>query len=185
MAETYNYTDERGELLFQIVHSLPKCITVRQPGPRGWITGLHGCRLALYRLPQVMQASEVFIVEGEKDVEDLEQLGFVATCNPMGPKQWLPIYTEQLLGKRCYQILDPDLPGIEHGLIVGRALQEAGIEHYIMRLPRRVDVAAFADAACTAADLVGLMRQTVPFAASVDALLSELAMHYFVARRGR
>ena len=47
---------------------------------------------APYHLPQLIQAGKagraIVIVEGEKDVETVESLGIVATCNPFGSGKW-------------------------------------------------------------------------------------------------
>jgi putative DNA primase/helicase len=66
----YNYTDERGELLYQVTrHFPPKDFRQRYPDGRGgWIWRKHP-RQVLYRLGEVLEAPIVFVVEGERDVE--------------------------------------------------------------------------------------------------------------------
>jgi len=82
---TYNYEDENGNLLFQTVRYEPKDFKQRRPDGNGrWIWNLKGVRLIPYRLPDVIRAQEIFIVEGEKDVETLRDAGFSATTNPLG-----------------------------------------------------------------------------------------------------
>ena len=83
---TYDYNDEHGNLLYQIVRLEPKAFRQRRPGVRGdWIwKKCH--RQVLYRLPEVIDAPIVFVVEGEKDVETLRAHGFVATTNAGGAK---------------------------------------------------------------------------------------------------
>ena len=42
-----------------------------------------------YRLPKVLFAEEIIVVEGEKDADlVVEQTGRVATCNPGGAEKW-------------------------------------------------------------------------------------------------
>ena len=136
IVEEYDYTDETGiEVYFQCVRFEPKDFRQRRRGASGWIWNLKGCRLVLYHLPRVVAADDVWIVEGEKDVHTIDSLGLVGTCNPMGAKKWRPEYSEQLQGKRCFQILDQDEKGIGHGAVVGRALLAAGIEHWLVTLP--------------------------------------------------
>ena len=68
---TYDYTDEDGQLLYQVVRYVPKDFKQRRPdGAGGWIWR-KGDRQVLYHLPEVLEAPIVFIVEGEKDVEAL------------------------------------------------------------------------------------------------------------------
>lgn len=48
----YNYTDEQGALLYQVVRRKPKKFSQRRPDGRGgWIPNLNGTRRVLYRLP--------------------------------------------------------------------------------------------------------------------------------------
>src|SRR6516225_8942013 len=81
----YDYRDESGELLFQVVRFEPKDFRQRRPnGHGGWTCQVKGTRQVPYRLPELIAASletPVWIVEGEKDVDRLASLGFAATCN--------------------------------------------------------------------------------------------------------
>ena len=94
IAATYDYTDENGELLFQAVRYEPKGFNQRRPdGKDSWKWSLKGVKRVLYRLPELMSADPakpVFVVEGEKDADNLIQLGLVATTNPMGAGKWSP-----------------------------------------------------------------------------------------------
>lgn len=50
-----------------------------------WVKGLNGIDVPLYNLPAVLNATEtVYIVEGEKDVDSLQQMGYIATTPPHG-----------------------------------------------------------------------------------------------------
>lgn len=87
----YDYRDERGMLLYQVVRKLDKNFVQRKPdGAGGWIWSIGDTRRVLYRLPQLLAAPTedvVFIVEGEKDVERLSPK-VIATCNPQGAGKW-------------------------------------------------------------------------------------------------
>ncbi len=95
---TYDYRNEAGALLYQAVRYRPKGFTQRQPdGSGGWIWNIKDVRLVLYRLPELRaadSAAPVYLPEGEKDVENLRTLGFVATCNAMGAGKWRAVYNE-------------------------------------------------------------------------------------------
>src|SRR6266436_5508784 len=88
---TYDYTDEHGDLLYQVVRYQPKDFKQRRPdGCGGWIWR-KSARHVLYHLPEVLEAPIVFVAEGEKDVETLRSHGFVATTTAGGAKApWLP-----------------------------------------------------------------------------------------------
>lgn len=120
---TYDYTDERGQLLFQIVRYEPKDFRPRCPdGRNGWIMKKHP-RPVLYRLPEVLEAAIVFLVEGEKDVETLRSRGFVATTNAFGASQpWLPQYTAALAGREVIIVPDNDASGWQYAKRAARNL---------------------------------------------------------------
>src|SRR5262249_48635601 len=89
---TYDYTDEFGDRQFQPVRFEPKAFRQRHWKNGEWVWGLNGNRRVVYRLPDILEAEEVFIVEGEKDVETLRAFNYPATCNPMGAGKWRPEY---------------------------------------------------------------------------------------------
>jgi len=87
----YDYGDESGQLLYQVVRTEPKGFFQRHPDAFGKWVNRKGKRQVLYRLREVLEAPIVFVVEGEKDVETLRSYGFVATTNAGGAKApWLP-----------------------------------------------------------------------------------------------
>ena len=120
---TYDYTDEHGKLLYQVVRYQPKDFKQRRPDGSGGWTWRRGPRQVLYRLPEVLEAPIVFVVEGERDVETLRDYGFVATTNAGGAKAaWVPQYTEVLSGREVILIPDNDVPGRKRVLNIARAL---------------------------------------------------------------
>jgi len=129
--ETYSYQSESREELFQVRRyvgadgrkSFPQ---FRPDGRGGYIPGVRGVRRVLYRLPEVIAASEVLLVEGEKDCETARRLQFIATTNPGGAGKWQPCYSAMLRGKQVVVIADADEPGKRHARHVARTLVEAG-----------------------------------------------------------
>lgn len=112
---TYDYTDETGALLSQVVRFEPKDFRQRRPdGQGGWVWNLDGVRRVLYRLPELLQAQTVLVVEGEKDVETARTLQFVATCNAGGAGKWQDEYSQFLVGKDVVVIPDADEAGRRH-----------------------------------------------------------------------
>jgi putative DNA primase/helicase len=121
--KTYPYLDEEGDLLFQQVRFDPKSFGFRRPAESGgWVWNMNGVRRVLYHLPEVIAADEVFIVEGEKDVESLRKWGLVATCNPGGAGKWTDEYSKVLKGKKVIILQDDDEPGRRHALDVARSV---------------------------------------------------------------
>lgn len=119
----YDYRDEAGNLLYQVVRTDPKGFFQRRPdGYGGWINR-KGKRQVLYRLREVLEASILFCVEGERDVETLRDYGFVATTNAGGAgAPWLSQYTETLRGREVILIPDNDNPGRKRVARIARAL---------------------------------------------------------------
>lgn len=139
----YSYTDENGIELFQVVrfHYLngpgksfrQRMYRPGDPGAKrdGWVykvpESLRDC--TLYRMPKVLAAvrsgEPVYVVEGEKDVETLERLGYTATCNPGGAGKWRDGYSRILEGADLIILPDNDprndkggYPGQDHALQV-------------------------------------------------------------------
>ncbi len=174
---TYDYVDEAGELLFQAVRYTPKGFSQRRPdGHGGWIWSLSegegkdkklAVRLVLYRLPDLLTAATVLLLEGEKDVATAYGLGlpdgWAATCNPMGAGKWRPEYSESLQGKRVVILPDGDPAGAKHLHVVGQALQGIASEVLTVSLPTGKDLTEWAGGGGTAEDFALLLDQAEPY----------------------
>ncbi len=124
--KAYDYTDAAGKLVFQVCRYDPKSFKQRRPnGNGGWSYDLKDTTRVLYRLPDVIKADEVLIVEGEKDAETALGMGFTATTSPMGAKKWRDEYTPCLKDKAIVLIPDNDNEGREHMAQVGAAVKDA------------------------------------------------------------
>ncbi|MFJ3229766.1 AAA family ATPase [Streptomyces sp. NPDC086787] len=127
---SYEYTDERGGVLFVKERGEPKTFRVYRPltGGRRQYKDVFGGpkppRRVLYRLPAVVKAiaggEPIFLVEGEKDVHSAERAGATATCNYEGaaradqrPK-WRSEYGDLLKGAHVVIVADNDDAGRAH-----------------------------------------------------------------------
>lgn len=140
----YDYRDEHGTLLFQVVRMSPKTFRQRRPDGTGWNWSLGDTRRVLYHLPELIAAdpdAPVYVVEGEKDVEAIERAGGVATCNAGGAGKWRDEYSECLRDRDVVVVADKDDPGIAHAKAVERSCKE------IARSVRVVTVLVGKDAA--------------------------------------
>lgn len=121
---TYIYTDENGNERFRVerLYQPDGDKTFRQ-----YYIGTDGKRNnsvpdarygdIIYRLPEVLSAivreDPVFIVEGEKDVDNLRKIGFCATCNPAGTgRGWKEDYNHWFKGADVVVLADND-PAID------------------------------------------------------------------------
>lgn len=110
----YPYLDAHGKEVYQVVRLIPKSFRQRHGSPGNWVWSMDRVERVLYRLPEVMKAEQVWIVEGEKDADNLAALGICATTNVAGAGKWLPAYSECLNGKDVAICPDNDKPGAEH-----------------------------------------------------------------------
>jgi putative DNA primase/helicase len=135
----YDYRDESGTLLYQVVRFEPKDFRPRRPdGNGGWTWNLNDVRRVPYRLPDLAGRDSVLVVEGEKDAEAAAALGFAATCNVGGAGKWRDDYTRQLVAagvRRVWVVPDNDAPGRAHADSVVRSCRAAQIDARVVWLP--------------------------------------------------
>jgi len=180
----YDYTDECGALLLQVVRSAPKDFRQRRPdGKGGWTWSLGKTRRVLYRLPEVRDAVAggrmVLVVEGEKDADSLRKLGFIATCNPGGVNKWRTEYTESLRDADVVIIGDNDDPGRAHVAQVALSLHGVARRVRVLDLakawgecPAKGDISDWIEAGGTAEGLaafIEMLPEWAPAAAGGDA----------------
>jgi len=143
---TYDYRDEAGKVLYQAVRlwaPAPKNKEFRQrrrdpSKPGGWDWSLGETRRVIYRLPELIasdSAKTVYVVEGEKDVENLARLGLVATTNPMGAGKWRKEYAPWFKDRTVCVLADNDEPGKKHAEDVRRSLEGTAKAVWVVILP--------------------------------------------------
>jgi hypothetical protein len=115
----YDYTDEVGNLLYQVVRFEPKTFRQRRPnGAGGWTWKLEDVRQVPYRLPELIEAIAsdqlVLIVEGEKDADNLWSIGIPATTNAMGVGKWNDGLSQHFRGAHVVVLNDNDQAGRKH-----------------------------------------------------------------------
>lgn len=144
IVKTYDYTDEQGELLSQAVRYYPKAFRQRHPDGAGEpIWNMQGVRRVLYRLPELIKGKDpVFILEGEKDVDNLREWSLTATTCAMGAEKWKSQekeYNPFLKGREVVIIPDNDEEGERHLDQVARSLKDIAKSVKVLRLPGAKD----------------------------------------------
>ena len=74
----YVYTDAEGQAVFRVLRWEPKRFSQERLEDGAWVGGkgaMEGVQRVLYRLPEVLAAEQVVIVEGEKDADNLRAAG--------------------------------------------------------------------------------------------------------------
>lgn len=152
---TYDYADEDGQLLYQSVRLEPKGFRQRRPdGKGGWIWNMRGVRRVVYHLDDVRLRlhddtckehrrqhglpDDVFVCEGEKDVDRVWRRGLIATTNVGGAGKWSDAYSQQLLdagAKSIIVLADNDDAGRTHADGVARSCAAIGLPVKIIALP--------------------------------------------------
>jgi 5S rRNA maturation endonuclease (ribonuclease M5) len=154
---TYNY---RGELLFQVVRFDPKDFRQRRPDAAakdGWEWSVKGIELVPYRLPELLKAEEVLVVEGEKDADTLARAGIVATTNPGGAGKWPEAFGRWFEGRHVVIVPDKDEVGRKHAQDVAGKLTGKAASIKVLELPGTAkDAAAWLQAGGTPEQLLEL-----------------------------
>lgn len=124
--KTFDYTDEHGKLIYQIVREDfeggGKNFKQRHPdGNGGWFWNIDHVTPVPYRLPDVIrivrQGGLVLLVEGEKCADALNaavataNLCAVATCNNGGAGKWGSAQSKWLANARVCVLPDNDVQG--------------------------------------------------------------------------
>lgn len=114
----YDYTDEEGNLLYQVQRSAKeKKFRQRRPDPvtGEWIYNLDGVKRVPYNLVELQKDEDrtLFVVEGEKDVETLRSAGLCATTSAGGsswewPSEWHSYFDNR---REVVVVADNDEPG--------------------------------------------------------------------------
>jgi hypothetical protein len=156
----YPYLDAQGQFAFEILRYSPKNFSRRPPVAWVWKDVLsnnseEGARI-LYRLPEVLVAREVLIVEGEKDCETARSLGLVATCNPGGSSRWHRDYVEVFRGKRVEIISDADDGGRRHARQIAGSLVRVADSVKMIEFSAVKDLTEWVEAGGTVDELLAM-----------------------------
>ncbi|MBB6174203.1 hypothetical protein HNR23_004263 [Nocardiopsis mwathae] len=164
----YPYVDGDGEVLYyQRRYACPICGDVKvfiPHDPQTRKNGLPQGVRVLYNLPAVREAAAcggvVYVVEGEKDADRLNEVGIVATTAINGAMaRWEQSYSQALHGARVIVVADNDGPGVERARGVAGALLGFARSVRVVRTPlqgKGADVSDHLDAGYCLADLVDI-----------------------------
>lgn len=134
----YKYTGIDGNLLYTKERVEPgrngksKEFFFKHSGGNG-----RGCDPVLYRLPEIMSAREIFIVEGEGKADLLHEWGLAATCLDAGSNSpWRTEYLMALNNIESIVILpDNDKPGRGYAERIVQALHDKVDSLKVIELP--------------------------------------------------
>ena len=168
----YDYLDERGRFMYQVLRYDPKDFRQRSKDDSGkWVWSVKGVSPLLFKLPELLKAKEqnhpIFICEGEKDVLAMMRQGLTATCNSGGAGKWPSECSHYLSGANVGIIADKDAAGCEHAQVVAAGLAGFAAMVRVFELPdlngKQVkDPADFFAAGGRVEKLIEVFDQTTP-----------------------
>ena len=181
IAATHDYRDEAGDLLFQVVRFEPKGFRQRKPNAAGgWDWSVKGTRRVPYRLPELLAdpAATVYVVEGEKDADNLACRGLVATCNSGGAAKWTAELSKYLAGRQVIILPDADEAGRKHSQQVAALLSGVASSSKVVELPglpAKGDVSDWLAAGGTREELERLADEAAEWTAKLDLATADSA----------
>ena len=154
LTATFDYRDEKGELVYQVCRydwtvdpevnpkGHDKTFVQRRPDSskkHGWNWSTRGVKALPYRLPELLedaaQGYDIFLVEGEKKVDMLREIGVPATCNHGGAGK----FPEELVGwfedTSVVILPDNDEAGRSHADLAGRKLERVARRVRVLDIP--------------------------------------------------
>lgn len=172
----YDYHDEDGVLLYQVVRFEPKDFRPRRPdGAGGWLWNLQNVRRVVYCLDELPEQTRVFLVEGEKDADRLRALGLAATTTPGGAASWRDEYAQQIRDAAVVEVVavpDHDPAGLGYVMRAAAGLTVLGVMVRVLELPglrEKEDVSDWLDAGHGTDELRALADQAPVFGAAHQA----------------
>ena len=137
------------------------------------VVDLNETKPVLYNLPGIMKAAyekgTIYIVEGEKDADNLIRLGITATTSFDGAsksrekQKWRAEYSGCLSGVDVVLIPDNDSPGRAHMMNIARELKgfARSIKLVELPVPQKEDVSYYLSEGHSLEELLNLVRNTV------------------------
>jgi len=167
----YDYIGDHGVLEYQVIRTdfADGSKTFRQQRPDGqggWIKNLKGIDPIPYNLPDILHHKRkwVWVVEGEKCVERLKELGILATTNSGGSGQWKDEHSQWLKDRNVIVVPDNDEVGQKHGAKVVNSLIGVAAEVKLLdlseQLPNKGDIVDWLDSGKTKQQLAGMIEGT-------------------------
>jgi len=136
IAATYDYANDKGELLYQVVRLEPKSFRQRRPdGKGGWVWSVKDCKRVPYRLSDLLKYPDgsVFVCEGEKDADNVAALNCCATTVACG--DWTEDCIKAIAGRDVLILRDMDQAGHAKALKAAQALHGVAKTIRVVELP--------------------------------------------------
>lgn len=133
----YIYADENGKPLYKVVRFEPKNFMQAKYNNGEWIWKMQGVKYVPYNLPNVIKSDTIYFVEGEKDADNLNSIGLVATTTVSGAASFnkrATEYAQYFKDKNVYIIPDNDEAGYKYAEDIKKALMGKCLEIKTIKL---------------------------------------------------
>lgn len=157
----YEYRDGDGNLSYRVLRTADKNFVQQRLTDAGEWEWKGPAEKLLYRLPELLaddSDAPVFVVEGEKDADNLWRVGCLATCNSGGAGKFTQA-NEALAGRTVVILPDNDDAGRKHAEDVMRRLDGVAARVVVLDLsdlPGKGDVSDWLAAGGTKDELLRL-----------------------------
>ena len=142
----YSYEDKDGNTAYCVVRFEPKAFRPRRPDGK-WT--LDGVNRVPYRLPQMLEAvkegKEILLLEGEKDCDNAEKIGLVATTFPGGAGKWREEYSKWFRDAKVICVPDNDPPGRKGMRFIASKIVKIAESVRLLELPGIPEKGDFSD----------------------------------------
>jgi len=143
---TYRYEDKDGGHVMDVVRFKPKGFRPKRPDGK-WT--LDGVTRVPYRLPQMLEAikigKDILILEGEKDCENAEKFGLVATTFAGGAGKWRKEYSEWFQDAKVICLPDHDDAGRKGMHHIASEISMVAESVRLLELPDLLEKGDFSD----------------------------------------
>ena len=134
----YPYKRANGRIEYYAVRFEPKDFRLTK-NPRGKDWSMKGITRVPYNLPEVARNIKkdklIIFVEGEKDADNGNKLGFTCTTVAGGCGKWRPEYAQYFKNADIVCIPDNDKPGIKGMLRIAKKLSKVAKRVRVLKLP--------------------------------------------------
>jgi len=137
----YIYRDENNNPLYKVIRFEPKNFVQAKYNNGEWIFKMTEARYVLYNLPNIIKSDIIYFVEGEKDADNLNKIGLVATTSiggASGFNKHALEYSKCLKDKIIYIIPDNDNAGYKYAEDIKNALKGIAAEIKILKLKNEI-----------------------------------------------
>lgn len=110
----YLYTDEENRILYKVIRFFPKRFQQAKWENGKWHNNMENVKRVPYNLPNILKSEEIYFVEGEKDADNLNDIGLTATTTvggALGFVKYQKEYMKYFKNKAIYIVPDNDDAG--------------------------------------------------------------------------